>query len=62
LTRKQQKKIARRKTEAERQWEKIRRKYPNCSGSYPECPPEIEDKNNPPGECRLCPVYFEWKK
>jgi hypothetical protein len=61
MARKQQKKIPRRKSESERQWEKIRNKYPNCTGSYPECPPIIEEKKNPPGECRLCPVYLEKK-
>jgi hypothetical protein len=62
MTRKQQKKPPKRKSEAERLWLKIKGKYPNCSGAYPECPPEVEDKHNPPDECRLCPVYLEWKK
>ncbi|MFQ6105820.1 MAG: hypothetical protein ACE5NL_01985 [Candidatus Hydrothermarchaeaceae archaeon] len=62
MTRKQVKKIPRKKTESELAWLKIKGKYPNCSGSYPECPPEITDKMNPPAECLLCPVYMEWKK
>jgi hypothetical protein len=62
MTRKQKKKIPRKKTESELAWLKIKNKYPNCPGSYPECPPIIEDKLRPPGECRLCPVYIEWKK
>jgi hypothetical protein len=62
MTRKQQKKIPRRKSEAELAWLKIKGKYPNCCGSYPECPDKIEDKNSPPAECRLCPVHMEWKK
>lgn len=62
MTRKMQKKVARRKTESELAWEKIKKKYPNCVGSYPDCPGEIEDKNNPPTECVICPVYMEWKK
>ncbi|MEE8402812.1 MAG: hypothetical protein V3R93_03580 [Candidatus Hydrothermarchaeaceae archaeon] len=62
MTRKQKKKLPRKKSEAERLWSKIKGKYPNCPGAYPECPPEIEDKNKPVDECRLCPVYLEWKK
>lgn len=62
MTRKHRKKLPRRKTESERAWEKIKGKYPNCSGSYPECPESIEDRGNPPGECRLCPVFLEWKR
>ncbi len=62
MVRKIKKKIPRRKSEAELAWEKIKNKYPNCIGSYPECPPKIEDKRNPPKECKLCPVYLEWKK
>lgn len=63
VTRKQQKKPAKRKSESERAWEKIKGKYPNCVGVYPgECPPEIEDKNDPPTECKTCPVYMEKKK
>lgn len=62
MTRKQKKKVPRKKTESELAWLKIRAKYPNCTGSYPECPPAIEDQANPPSECRLCPVYMEWKR
>jgi len=62
MVRKIKKKLPRKKSEAEIAWEKIRKSYPNCIGSYPECPPSIEDKNNPPQECKLCPVYLEWKK
>lgn len=61
MSRKQKKKPPRRKSEAEKLWLKIKGKYPNCPGAYPECPPEIEDKHNPSDECRLCPVYLEWK-
>jgi len=62
MTRKQKKKIPRKKTESELAWLKIRSKYPNCIGSYPECPSAIEDQANPPSECHLCPVYMEWKR
>jgi hypothetical protein len=62
VARKQRKKLPRKKTESELAWERIKGKYPHCSGSYPECPNDIQDKDNPPGECRLCPVYMEWKK
>ncbi|GCC10526.1 MAG TPA: hypothetical protein ENI78_00310 [Euryarchaeota archaeon] len=62
MARKKQKKIARRKTEAEIAWDKIRRSYPNCVGSYPECPKAIEDKYKPPEECLTCPVYAEWRR
>jgi hypothetical protein len=62
MTRKQVKKIPKKKTEAELAWLKIKGKYPECTGSYPECPPKIENKIDPPGECKLCPVYLEWKR
>lgn len=62
MARKQQKKMPKRKSEAEVAWEKIRRKYPNCTGSYPECPEKIEDKNAPPMECVTCPVYAERRR
>lgn len=62
MTRKQKKKLPRKKTESELMWEKIKNKYPNCQKSYPECPEKIDDPANPPGECRLCPVYMEWKR
>lgn len=61
MARKQRKKIERRKSEAELAWSRIKNKYPNCIGSYPECPPKIEDRGNPDDECRLCPVYLKWK-
>jgi len=62
MTRKQMKKLPRKKTESERAWDKIKGKYPNCTGSYPECPPSIEDKHDPPDECHLCPVFLELKR
>ncbi|MEE8400803.1 MAG: hypothetical protein V3R86_01440 [Candidatus Hydrothermarchaeaceae archaeon] len=62
MTRKQQKKPPKRKSEAEKLWLKIKGKYPNCTGSYPECPKEVGDKNKPDNECRHCPVYLEWKR
>ncbi len=61
MPKKYKKKLPRRKTEAERLWEKISGSYPNCVGSYPECPEKIEDKDNPPSDCIICPVYIEWK-
>lgn len=62
MTRKQKKKSPRKKSESELAWEKISGKYPNCTASYPECPPSIENKLDPPEECHFCPVYLEWKK
>ncbi len=62
MTRKQKKKVPRKKSESELAWLKIRGKYPNCTGSYPECPQAIEERSNPPDECKLCPVYMEWKR
>ena len=62
MTRKQKKKVPRKKTENELLWLKIKNKYPNCIGSYPECPPAIPEKASPPDECRPCPVYIEWKR
>lgn len=62
MTRKQKKKMPRKKTESELAWIKIRNKYPHCMGSYPECPPAIEDKSSPSQECKLCPVFMEWKR
>jgi hypothetical protein len=62
MARKQRKKMPRKKSEAELAWLKIKGKYPNCTGSYPECPPEIKDKTNPPDECHLCPVYLERRR
>ncbi|MGB9749086.1 MAG: hypothetical protein ACP5OZ_04365 [Candidatus Woesearchaeota archaeon] len=31
-------------------------KFPNCKGTYPDCPESI-DQNNPPEQCRKCPKY-----
>ena len=62
MTRKQTKKVSKKKKESERAWDKIKGKYPNCSGSYPECPPTIENKADPPNECHICPVFIERKK
>ncbi len=33
------------------------KKYPNCVGTYPDCPDKIEDPNNPPEQCKKCPMY-----
>ncbi len=62
MARKQRKRLPKKKSEAEIAWEKIRRKYPNCTGSYPECPEKIEDRHSPPAECLTCPVYAEWRR
>ena len=32
--------------------------FPNCRGLYPDCP-EVTDLNNPPKECKLCPVLSD---
>ncbi|MCS4542307.1 MAG: hypothetical protein HY929_08355 [Euryarchaeota archaeon] len=32
--------------------------FPNCKGLYPDCP-EVIDVDNPPKECKLCPVLAE---
>jgi len=31
-------------------------KYPNCIGTFPDCPKEIDPKN-PPDVCKRCPNY-----
>ncbi|RMF91668.1 MAG: hypothetical protein D6733_00620 [Methanobacteriota archaeon] len=62
MTRKQRKRIPRKKTESELAWEKAKHTYPNCTKNYPDCPPEIEDPRNPPRTCRLCPIYMERRR
>ncbi len=31
-------------------------KFPNCRGTFPDCPETI-DVNNPPEQCKKCPKY-----
>ena len=33
-----------------------RKGFPNCQGTFPECPKEI-DTENPDRFCKLCPMY-----
>ncbi len=40
---------------------KVEKKYPECVGSYKDCPKEITDVNNPPEQCKKCPKYHEWE-
>ncbi|MCD6215647.1 MAG: hypothetical protein J7J92_01065 [Candidatus Aenigmarchaeota archaeon] len=35
--------------------------YPNCIGFFDDCPPQINDPNNPPDQCKTCPKYRESK-
>jgi hypothetical protein len=32
------------------------KKYPNCTGTFPECPQEIKP-DSVDDECRKCPLY-----
>ncbi len=41
----------------QKQFGKRTRKYPHCVGTYPDCPDKIEDPNNPPEQCKKCPMY-----
>ena len=34
-------------------------KYPNCAGTFPECPKEIK-ADVVEGECKNCPLYKNW--
>jgi len=41
----------------ERKFQSIRRRgFPNCQGTFPDCPQEI-DKKVPPKMCRTCPYF-----
>jgi len=33
------------------------KKYPNCAGTFPECPTEIDINKEPIDECKKCPMY-----
>ena len=35
--------------------------YPSCSSTFDDCPPQINDPNNPPDQCKTCPKYRESK-
>ena len=36
-------------------------KFPNCIDFFDDCPPQINDPNNPPDQCKTCPKYRESK-
>ena len=31
--------------------------YPNCPGTFSDCPEKIEDPKDPPKQCKTCPKY-----
>ncbi len=62
MPKKYKKKLPKPKSEAEKLWDKIKYSFPDCQGTYPECPNDKIDISNPPLECKTCPIYFEYKK
>ena len=37
------------------------KEYPNCIGTYEDCPSEIKNPEEPPEQCRKCPLFIESK-
>lgn len=35
--------------------------YPSCISSGQGCPPSIPEPNNPPSQCKFCPMYMDSK-
>ena len=46
-------------TRLEKQWNTVKKVFPGCIKTYPDCPTEIPDPNAPPAQCRTCPVYLQ---
>ncbi|MEM3412230.1 MAG: hypothetical protein QW735_00830 [archaeon] len=60
--------IIKRKKEGEKIYEEIKKakKFPNCYGSFPDCPPQVKELigkpwtvEQVPEECKICP-YYKW--
>ncbi|MEM5861222.1 MAG: hypothetical protein QXJ20_02410 [Candidatus Aenigmatarchaeota archaeon] len=41
--------------------EKIRKEYPNCVGTFSDCPEAIANPDEPPEQCKKCPIFVESK-
>lgn len=41
--------------------DKIKKEYPNCVGTFEDCPKEIQNPEEPPENCKKCPIFVESK-
>lgn len=41
--------------------EKVKKEYPNCVGTFEDCPKEIANPEDAPEQCRKCPLFVESK-
>lgn len=41
--------------------EKVRKEYPNCAGTFEDCPKEILNPEEAPEQCKKCPIFVESK-